>query len=207
MSCKTVRLPDSDHSRVRGPAEASSEIQGGEEKSIPTNRPNSILERPHLLEGRSILVAEDNDDMWRVTEIFLSRAGADAERATNGKEAVEKAIQHLYSAILMDMQMPVMDGLEATRQIRAKGVLSPILAFTTNPQSSHAAESIVAGCNEHLTKPLSWQLLVDKIAAYCADNDSRTQPKRGLIRADGAMLNPPVAPEISNRSPTNTREN
>ena len=172
MSYKVVDSPHSDLSQACAPVAPSSVIlQVDGDSGLPA-RSHQILERPHLLKGRSILVAEDNDDMWRVTEIFLSRAGAETERAMNGQQAVEKAGQHLYSAILMDMQMPLMDGLEATRQIRAKGVLSPILAFTTNPQSPHAAESITAGCNEHLTKPLSWQMLVDKIAAYCIDDPS-----------------------------------
>ena len=119
------------------------------------------------LEGRLILVAEDSDDMWRLTDIFLSRAGAETERAINGIDAVEKACSHDYSAILMDVQMPIMDGLEATRILRANGFESPIIAFTTNPHCDHAAESIDAGCDEHITKPMCAQSLAEKIADHC----------------------------------------
>ena len=119
------------------------------------------------IEGRSILVVEDSDDMWRLTEKALQRAGAHPERAINGLDAVEKASRHSYAAILMDVQMPVMDGLEATRVLRAKGFLSPIIALTTNTYREHSAESLEAGCNEHVTKPVTAQSLVSKLANYC----------------------------------------
>ena len=123
------------------------------------------------IEGRSILVVEDSDDMWQLTERFLKRAGAHADRAINGQEAVDKALLRPYEAILMDVQMPVMDGLEATRVLRAKGFLKPIIALTTNSFSEHASESFEAGCNEHLTKPTNAQALVAKLADYCDSID------------------------------------
>ncbi len=164
------------------PSDSSFSFGDGSIASAP------LLPHAHLLEGRTILVAEDSDDMWRVTQIFLHRAGAEADRTANGKEAVEKASEHDYSAILMDMQMPVMDGLEATRQLRANGCESPILAFTTNPRREHAMESLGAGCDEHLTKPLSGQKLVQKIADYCVAMDEESS-RRNLARQK-ALSNP-----------------
>ncbi len=123
------------------------------------------------INGRSILVVEDSDDMWRLTEHFLKRAGALPQRAINGLEAVKKANEFDFEAIIMDVQMPVMDGLEATRVLRAKGYLRPIIAVTTNSFADHSQESIDAGCNEHITKPANAQSLVAKLAEYCDSID------------------------------------
>ena len=141
----------------------------------PSNRPligGCILTSSSALKGRNILVAEDSDDMWTLTEIYLKMAGASADRAVNGSQVLEKTSAKSYSAILMDVQMPVMDGLEATRILRRRGFTNPIIAFTTNASKPHESESLSAGCNAHITKPQSASTLVDRLADICDAADS-----------------------------------
>ena len=118
------------------------------------------------LEGRRILVAEDIPENAEIIEDLLDLEGAAAEHAGNGKEALEMFLQSppgYYDAILMDLRMPEMDGLTATRQIRSCGREDartiPIIALTANQYDSDVRQSKEAGMNEHLAKPIDTDLL------------------------------------------------
>ena len=86
--------------------------------------------------------------------------------AVNGKEAVEKATSASYDVILMDIMMPVMNGLDAARAIRAAGVAIPIIALSANAFTEDRETSLAAGMNEHLTKPIKVKELLDCIAKF-----------------------------------------
>lgn len=101
---------------------------------------------------RCILVAEDNDSNYLLIKVILKKC--DLTRACNGAEAVALAMQHHYDAILMDIKMPVMDGLEATRRIREVDKNVPIIAVTANTFDSDRAKAIEAGCSAFIAKPL-----------------------------------------------------
>lgn len=101
---------------------------------------------------RCILVAEDNDSNYLLIKAILKKC--DLTRACNGAEAVALAMQHHYDAILMDIKMPVMDGLEATRRIREVDKSVPIIAVTANTFDSDRAKAIEAGCSAFIAKPL-----------------------------------------------------
>ena len=108
-----------------------------------------------------LLIVEDNPINAKVALFQVKRLGYDADIVVNGKEAVEAVARFRYFAVLMDLQMPVMDGLEATMAIRAteKGKQSrlPIIALTANAEWRHAA--ISAGCDEFLSKPATFEQL------------------------------------------------
>lgn len=115
-----------------------------------------------------ILLAEDNGANRLLIETFLSNAGHHVTAVENGVEAVERAAREEFDLILMDLQMPVMDGLEATRRIRAlsgKTAGVPIIALTADAMPEHRASYLKAGLTEVLTKPIDWPQLFARLAA------------------------------------------
>ena len=104
-----------------------------------------------------ILVAEDNPVNQKLTLRILEKAGYRADLAENGREAVEKLSAGGYDLVLMDVQMPELDGLEATRFIRASGPPLrgiPIVATTANAMSGDREKCLAAGMDDYLTKPI-----------------------------------------------------
>jgi len=114
-----------------------------------------------------ILLAEDNKINQRITMLTFKHMGVQCDIASNGQEAVSMYRQKLYDLILMDMQMPVMDGIEATCQIRAfeKGIESThrafIVALTANDISDKRETCIEAGMDNFMEKPLQNNLLLE----------------------------------------------
>ena len=103
---------------------------------------------------KKILIAEDNDSNYILMSYILKKY-FEYERAKNGQEAVEKAKANQYDAILMDIKMPIMDGLEATKAIREFNSEVPIVALTANAFDSDRQAAMEAGCNDFLAKPVS----------------------------------------------------
>jgi len=114
---------------------------------------------------KTILVAEDLDSNYLLVEIILSKR-FNVIRAKDGKEAVSLFTEHNPDLILMDIKMPVMDGLEATKIIRNISAKIPIIALTANAFESDQIEAKTAGCNEVLTKPVKSSLLYLVIEKY-----------------------------------------
>lgn len=115
------------------------------------------------LNGLEILVVEDVIDNQDLFRLFLEAAGAHVEIAKNGAEAVAKAPEG-YDLILMDIQMPILDGLSATRELRSKGITTPIIALTAHAMPEEVAKSHAAGCVDHVSKPVSSSKLVEAIS-------------------------------------------
>lgn len=108
---------------------------------------------------KSILVAEDIDSNYMLVKAILKTF--ELTRACTGKEAVELASAYRYDAILMDIKMPVMSGIEATQKIRKFDKITPIIAVTANAFDSDRVEAMAAGCNAFVTKPLKKKDLED----------------------------------------------
>ncbi|UDN22564.1 response regulator [Aeromonas veronii] len=111
----------------------------------------------YRFEGLRILLAEDNELNQQVAMELLRAAGIDVSIAANGAIALEMAAQQPYDLILMDMQMPVMDGLTATRQLRqqeSEGHHTPILAMTANVMAGDRERCLAAGMDDHIAKPI-----------------------------------------------------
>ena len=90
------------------------------------------------------------------------------DTANNGEEGVEKAQDGGYDVILMDMQMPVLDGYQATRQLRAQGFKTPIIALTAHALVEERTKTKDAGCTAHITKPIDTNLLIETIRSNYA---------------------------------------
>jgi signal transduction histidine kinase/CheY-like chemotaxis protein/HPt (histidine-containing phosphotransfer) domain-containing protein len=131
------------------------------------------IDRRGALEARSlhVLLADDADINREVTASFLRQAGHSVSEAYGGLEAVRLAATHDFDLVLMDMRMPDLDGLEATRRIRLIGGRRgqvPIVAVTANALDQHAEECRNAGMSEHLTKPFTRQELLSVVARAAA---------------------------------------
>ncbi len=121
--------------------------------SVPTK--SSILS----LAGLQILLVEDGLDNQRLFSLILKKAGADVSLAENGEDAVDLATKRLesgspYDLILMDMQMPVMDGYAATRRLRELQYAAPIVALTAHAMKEDQEKCLDAGCNDYIIKPI-----------------------------------------------------
>ena len=119
--------------------------------------------------GLRVLVAEDNEVNQKVVSRMLERLGHSVEIATNGKDAFERAKASSFDIVLMDCQMPEMDGFEATARIRAALVgrrRMPILALTANASDADRQRCLDAGMDAHLSKPLKLEKLADALATW-----------------------------------------
>ena len=114
-----------------------------------------------------ILVAEDNPVNQKLTERVLSKLGYKAEIAVNGQEALKAVKKNQYDVILMDVQMPEMDGLEATRQIRQQMTIQPIIiAMTANAIQGDREECLEAGMDDYISKPVILEVLVSTLEKW-----------------------------------------
>jgi len=137
------------------------------------------------LAGAHVLLVEDNDINREFATELLRSEGMNVDIAENGQIAVERVQQRDYDAVLMDIQMPVMDGLEATRRIRAltgsdgaeRFARLPIIAMTALAMASDADESRAAGMNDHVTKPIAPDRLMGVLAHWIRLAGSRS-PRR-----------------------------
>ena len=133
-------------------------------------RPERQAETTDSLRGRSILAADDHEVNRRILTLLLEPHGCRLTLVENGAEALEAASTEPFDAILMDMQMPVMDGLEATRRIRDGAVngATPVIALTANALDTHRAAWDAAGVHAFLTKPIDPVTLAQTLAEACA---------------------------------------
>ncbi len=120
-----------------------------------------------LVKGAYILLVEDNAVNREIATAILERAGVRVDSAENGAFGVEAVEQHAYDAVLMDCQMPVMDGYEATRQLRQSGYHDlPIIAMTANVLEQDRNLCIEAGMNDHVGKPIDLKELFTTLARW-----------------------------------------
>lgn len=134
-----------------------------------------------------ILVAEDNANNRKIIGMVLELIGADVTYAEDGRQACDAFARKSFDLILMDMQMPVLDGLSATREIRAmetsRGVAPvPIIMLSANAMTHHVAEALHAGADAHMPKPINPAALLAKIAELCGAREAAMSPFEGRMR-------------------------
>jgi two-component system cell cycle response regulator DivK len=112
--------------------------------------------------GPTVLVVEDFEDNRFMMRRLLEMSGYRVVEAVNGNQAVESAATHRPDIILMDLSLPQLDGLAATRRIRSQEGLRkvPIVAVSAHDSADFHAEALAAGCNEYVTKPIDFDQLV-----------------------------------------------
>jgi len=148
--------------------------------TIVRDGPCSPVSDDHpLLQSCRILVAEDGPDNQRLIAHVLRKVGAESTIVENGKLAVDAALAardagEPFDAILMDMQMPVLDGYEAARLLRQSGYTGPIIALTAHAMASDRERCIHAGCTDYATKPIDRDRLIEVIQDQLRRNTAPT---------------------------------
>jgi signal transduction histidine kinase/CheY-like chemotaxis protein len=141
-------------------AQVSAKVRASSLPPTPLKTPRASLN------GRKVLVVEDSEDNQMLVRLILSRQGIRADFANNGREGVEQALHERYDAILMDMQMPVLDGYSATKELREHGYRQPIIALTAHAMKGDRDQCLRAGCDDYLTKPLDSGHLYETLARH-----------------------------------------
>ena len=118
------------------------------------------------LNGLRILVVDDQADNQALMRHILEIQGASVDQAFNGEAGVRSASAQVYDVILMDVQMPIKGGLQATSELRHSGYAHPIFAISAAAMPEERALALAAGCDDYLTKPLTGKILVDKLLQY-----------------------------------------
>ena len=135
---------------------------------------------PNALRGVRILLVEDGHTNRKVIGLMLEQAGAKVEMAENGKLGIEAVQHHPFDVILMDMQMPVMDGYTAASILRQDGVKTPIVALTAHAMKGDRAKCLEAGCVDYLPKPIGYDQLTSALskAIQLHENGSSDRPEQ-----------------------------
>ena len=143
------------------------------------NRNDSQTNEYKLLKGH-VLLAEDNTDNQQLIEMYTNKFGLTIDFANNGQEAIEKVTQGKYDLILMDMQMPVMGGIEAIEFLRQMGCTLPIIAITANAMTSDKDKCLNAGAEDYATKPINVDKFYQVLANYLPKNESNDTISKSL---------------------------
>jgi PAS domain S-box-containing protein len=138
---------------------------------------------PDVLRGVYILLAEDGLDNREIISAYLHSAGADVTMVDNGREAVDAVSDALhenrpFSIVLMDMQMPILDGYGATSELRRHGYTGPIVALTAHAMSDDRAKCLNSGCTDYLSKPVQRHSLVSLVAHHVNRGDLHMNPSQ-----------------------------
>lgn len=152
----TVQAEDVSHQKI-DPAQ-------WQESSV---RPVLVAGRNDLsLSGVKILLAEDSPDNQLIINMILEKVGAQVDIASDGAEAFSKAVKNKYDVILLDIQLPVMNGHEVCQKLRAQGYTGPVIALTAHALKKERDQSLQIGCDAHLTKPIDRYHLISTIQSY-----------------------------------------
>ena len=142
------------------------------------------------LSGR-VLVADDTASNQLLMKILLNKLGLYVTTVENGRRAVEEIMRQSFDMIFMDIQMPEVDGYEATRLIRQKGITTPIIAVTANASIEEKDNCLQAGCDDYIPKPICNEVLIKAIRKHMLSGNSKIK-----IEQMQKLLNMPYRDEL-----------
>ncbi len=133
-----------------------------------------------------VLLAEDEKDLNDVLSAMLTHSGYEVDSVLNGAEAVEHAKNNVYDAIVMDIMMPVMDGITALKEIRSRMNMTPVLLLTAKTEVSDRITGLDAGADDYLTKPFAMGELLARVRALTRRHNTYT-PR--ILTVENVTLN------------------
>lgn len=142
-------------------------------------------QRNTLLKGH-VLLAEDNPDLQRLISFFVEQFGLQITVVDNGQQALDTALRENPDVILMDMQMPVMNGIQAVKSLRGAGCKTPVIMLTANAMQSDKQNAMVAGCDDFLPKPIDYENLYATLHNYlpaAQDTHINAEPLQSRLRS------------------------
>ncbi len=163
-------------------------LEGASYRSSPRTSQKPNKDGDIRLDGLSILIADDGVDNQFLLSTYLTLAGAHVELANDGEEAVSMAMDGDYDIILMDIQMPNLDGYQATERLRKLGCKVPVVAITAHAMRSEIEKCFQVGCDAHLSKPVRSPALLDMVHRMIYDRPARPAQPDGL--QDSAGIQP-----------------
>ncbi len=171
------------------------------EDAAPTHRTKPKDARSDALKriaGLHVLLVEDNEINQQVAREFLGLAGVTVDIASNGKIAIAMVAETPYDAVLMDVQMPLMDGYQATEIIRADSRYNdlPIIAMTAHAMQSEREKCLAVGMNDHVTKPIDPNRLYAVLATWAARSGSHPAKPASKITAADSSTPTPVSADV-----------
>jgi PAS domain S-box-containing protein len=167
-----------------GPSAGVERLENLTAATLPTTVAQKVEADVHI--RGQILLVEDGPDNQRLLRMQLGDAGATVTSALDGRIAVDLATTQTFDLILMDMQMPVMDGYTATMELRRRGLTLPIVALTACAMAEDRDKCLAAGCSGYLSKPIDEQKLLKTVNEYLR-TDHSTMPSKGAeTSADGS---------------------
>lgn len=147
----------------------SVDLGAPDDESVFTEIANSYKHQPlnslenSELRGVRILIVDDSPDNRHLLNLYLTKAGAELESAENGREGVQKALSGQFDVVLMDIQMPILDGKDAMRTLKQLGYSKPVVALTAHAMNEERESSLNLGFRSYLTKPIQRDALVRTI--------------------------------------------
>ena len=165
---------------------------------VPLEKSEAIVEQELVkvvsnqqmrIQGR-VLIADDTAELQVLIKRLVESVGMVVDLAANGQEAYEMAMEHPYDLVLMDMQMPEVDGIEATRWLRREGNDVPIVALTGNVMVQHRRQFEEAGCNDFLAKPIDRNKLLKVLVRYQREQNSE-EVKESVAASNHEQLKVP----------------
>ncbi len=162
---------------IKIPVEAKvteSNPTGNIDETVQPTPEDETVKLENLKFSGNILVAEDTPTNQVLIKMLLQKMGLNVTIVADGKEALDKATSNIYDMIFMDMHMPVMSGYQATKEIRDKGLMTPIVALTASVMEEDKDKCFTAGCNEFLAKPInrkSLQTILEKYLVKSSENE------------------------------------
>jgi two-component system, sensor histidine kinase and response regulator len=163
-----------------------------------TNNDKDEVEQPEF--SGHILVAEDVEANQMLAKLLLEKMGLEVTIARDGKEAVQKAQIQSFDLIFMDIQMPHMNGYDATRVLRQQGDKTPIVALTAHAMTGDTKECIEAGCDDYMPKPIDRRELIERLRKYLPAQNDVLSEKIDLVKSQADELSKLCCDQTSQES-------